>query len=53
VDDPEVRPIATLLALDEAGLAQHPQVVADGRLRQAERFGQVADAGLSLRSSGH
>ena len=45
--DAEVGPAAALLALDQAGLQQHLQVVADGRLAEAERLGQVADAGLA------
>ena len=47
--DPVVRPAAALLALDEPGLEEHLQVVADGRLAQAERLRQVADARLALR----
>ena len=48
--DAEVGPAAALLALDEAGFEQHLQVVADRRLGQLERFGQVADAGLAGRA---
>ena len=44
--DAEVGPTAALLALDQAGLEEHLQVVADGWLTEAERLGQVADAGL-------
>jgi hypothetical protein len=44
-DEPVVHPGAALARdLDEPGLAQHPQVVRDGRLRQAERPDEVADA---------
>ena len=42
----EVGPASALLSLDQAGVEQHLQVVADRRLGQAERLGQVADAGL-------
>ena len=40
----EEGPSAALLTLDEPCVGQHPEVVAHGRLRQAERLGQVADA---------
>ena len=45
--DAEVGPAAALLALDEAGVEEHLEVVADGRLAEAERLGQVADARLA------
>ena len=44
----EVGPAAALLPVDEAGLEKHLEVVADGRLAQAERFGEVADARLAV-----
>ena len=44
----EVGPASALLALDESGVEQHLEVVADGRLRQPERLGEVADARLAL-----
>ena len=47
--DPVIRPVAPLLALDQARLTQDAQVVADGRLAQAERIGQVALARLAAR----
>ena len=48
-DDAKVRPAATLLTLDEPRLTKDLEMVAHGRLREAERSGQVADAGLSAR----
>jgi hypothetical protein len=45
-DDAEVRPAAALFALDQARLEQDLQVVADGRLAEAQRLGEVADASL-------
>ena len=50
-DDAKVRPAATLLTLDEPRLTKDLEMVAHGRLREAERSGQVADAGLSARLS--
>ena len=46
--DAEVRPRASLLALDEAGLEQHLQMVAHGGLAQSQRLGQIAHAGLAV-----
>ena len=45
---PVVDPDAALLAVEQAGLVQHLEVVADRRLRQVERVLQVADAGLAV-----
>jgi hypothetical protein len=47
--DAEVGPAAALLALDEAGVAEDAEMVRDGRLAQAEWFGQVADACFAVR----
>ena len=44
--DTEVRPAAALLALDQPRLREHLEVVADRRLAEAERLGEMADAGL-------
>ncbi len=46
--DAVVGPAAAALALDEAGVEEHLEVVADGRLAEAERLGEVADAGLAV-----
>jgi hypothetical protein len=50
-DEAEIRPHTALVALDDPGLGQDAQVVADGRLREPERFGQLGNAGLLLGSS--
>src|SRR5919106_1035990 len=42
----KVGPAAALLSLDQARLEKHLEVVADGRLAQTERLGEVADAGF-------
>jgi hypothetical protein len=42
----EVRPATALLALNQTGLQEHLQVVADRRLAESKRFGEVTDAGL-------
>ena len=42
--EPVVRPRAAPLGLDEACLAQEPEVVRDRRLGEGERLGEVADA---------
>ena len=47
VDDAVVGPAAALLADGEAGVDELLHVVRDGRLRQADRFGEVADARLA------
>src|SRR5256885_17180493 len=48
------RPHAALLALEQTGLGQDPQVVTDGWLGQSQWRRQVADAGLAvLRSEEH
>ena len=44
---PVVDPDAALLAVQQAAFVQHLEVVADGRLGQVERAGQVAHAGLA------
>jgi len=49
VEHAEVRPTASLLALHEAGIQQHLEVVRDGRLRQTEWLGEVAHARLAPR----
>src|SRR5664279_4805139 len=41
-----VDPHAALVAADQPGLEQDAQVVADGRLGQSERLGQLAHTGL-------
>src|SRR5579859_2196054 len=43
VEDPD----PALVALEQAGVVQHLEVMADRRLGQVERAGQVADAGLA------
>ena len=45
-DETVVRPRPPSLGLDETGVAKDPQVVGDGRLRERERLGEVADAAL-------
>ena len=47
--EPEVCPTASLFSLDESGLGQDAQVMADSWLRQAEWFREVAHAGLTIR----
>src|SRR6185312_10905369 len=49
---PVVHPRPASLAVDQSGLAQHPQVMADRRLRDVERAGQVAHAGLAAGERG-
>src|SRR5918993_3853036 len=44
---PVVRPRAALLPGHQTGVEEHLEVVADRRLAQAERLGEVADAGLA------
>ena len=44
--DAVVGPAAALFTLDESGFAEDLEVVADGRLGEPERLGQVADARL-------
>jgi hypothetical protein len=39
-----VDPVAAPFALDQPGLKQHAQVVADGWLRQLKRVGQMTHA---------
>lgn len=46
--DAKVGPVAALFAFDETGLEEHFEVVANGRLAEAERFSEVADAGLVI-----
>ena len=46
-DEGEVGPHAALVAGQQAGVDEHLQVVRHGGLGQAERFGEVADAGLA------
>ena len=48
VEDPD----AALLAVEQAGLVQHLEVVADGRLGEVEGVVEVADAGLAVRVRG-
>ena len=45
-NDAEEGPAAALFAFDQTGLEQHLEVVGDGRLAEAERLGEVADAGF-------
>jgi len=47
--DAEVGPAAALFTLDESGVEQHLQVVADRRLGEPERLCEVTDARLALR----
>ena len=47
--DPVVGPAAAALALDETRVEEDLEVVADGRLAEAERPGEVADACLAVR----
>ena len=51
--DPVEDPDATLGALQQAGLVQHLEVVADRGLGQVEGVVEVADAGLAVRVRGH
>lgn len=46
-DQGVVGPDAALVAGEDSGLDEDLEVVGDGRLGQAERLGQVADAGLA------
>jgi hypothetical protein len=46
---PEVGPAAALLTLHEPCLQEHLEVMADRRLAEPERLGQVTDAGLVAR----
>jgi len=48
-DDPEVGPASSLLPLNQAGLEENLEVMADRRLAQAQRLGQMADACLPRR----
>lgn len=50
-DDAVVDPGAAALAIEQASIEQHLQVVADGRLLQAEGFDEMADTGLGRRLS--
>ena len=47
--DAEVGPASALLAVNEARVEQDFEVVADGRLGEPERGGEVADAGFAVR----
>jgi hypothetical protein len=49
---PIPNPLASSVTLDEAGLAQDLQVVADGRLALAERSHELANTHLALRRGG-
>lgn len=51
-NDAEVRPASALLAGGEAGLDEQTHVVRDGGLRECDRFGEVADAGLTILGGG-
>ena len=52
VVDAEPRPLAVLLAGEQAGPHELREVVADGRLRALQWLGEVAGAGLPTRSRG-
>ena len=41
-------PFAALVAGEDPGVDQNLEVMGDGRLGQAERFGEVTDAGLAV-----
>ena len=45
---PKVGPAASLLSLDETGLQEHLQVVADRGLAQPERLSEVTYAGFAV-----
>ena len=50
--DPVVDPGATPLAVDQPGLAEHPQVVGDRRTGDRERVGQLTHAHLATTTRG-
>ena len=42
-------PVAAALAIEDAGIGEHSEMVADGGLAQADSLGEVAHAGRALR----
>ena len=50
-DDTEVGPAASLFAFEQSGVDEDLQVMADGRLAEAERFLEAANARFAIRLS--